>query len=908
MGIGYLKIQTRTGNDALPVKGAYVVIKDTMGKILHQLRTDASGNTQKISLYAPDKYHTLNPNDPGPFYATYEVNVMYTEKFVSEVIHNVQIFDTIESILPVSMLPLPVEPTQLLKVVNMPPPAVQSSIQRRQVAAPIPFALREVVIPDYITVHLGTPASSARDVRVKFADYIKNVASSEIYPTWPQASLEANIYAQISFALNRVFTEWYRSRGYSFDITNSTALDQAFVEGRDIFANISIIVDGIFNSFIRRTGRLEPFFAQFCNGTTVTCPGLSQWGTVTLANQGMIPLEILRNYYPNDIIIEASNNIASITESYPGTPLSDGSVGADVRLMQRYLNRIRANYPLIPQIASPNGIFAADTTKAVKTFQSIFNLNEDGIIDRATWYKIVQIFVGVTNLASLDSEGERIGLGAAPPTIVLMEGSRGSYVVELQFILDYIAQFYSTVPPVIQDGVFRSTTTTSVIAFQNTFGLTADGIVGPTTWDMLYNVYKGIEENVEVPEVTPPPTLPSPPFPGTLLKLGSIGDDVLLMQQFLNVISSVYTSIPKLMEDGNFGPMTQSAVIEFQRLFGLATDGVIGPITWDRIVSERNRIIYEENNQDKNPKSLFGIDINEYTQNVQFNIIATQIDFLYLRASGSGTGNFRVDKKFLEFAASSRNYGIPVGAYHYGVPSYDLTDADRQCDDFIDILQEGFGNGDYGDLFPVLDVETPVDKSITTATLVNWIDRFRKRFESKTRRRLMLYTGLFFIELYDNFYIPGSGYPLSNMPLWIAMYLDIPTNPSVPPSIGGWTRWRVWQFSESETVEGVGNPVDANWGPDNIDLLIQPGNVSGLSARFQNGNIYVSWNRNNDVDLLGYNIFLNKEWVGTVDENATSYLIIADKIPTNKNTPLEVSIEAFDYDGETSKVRSSVNL
>ena len=312
--------------------------------------------------------------------------------------------------------------------------------------------------------------------------------------------------------------------------------------------------------------------------------------------------------------------------------------------------------------------------------------------------------------------------------------------------------------------------------------------------------------------------------------------------------------------------------------------------------------------QDKNPNSRFGIDINEYTQNVQFDILATKIDFLYLRSSGSGTGRFRVDKKFLEFAAASRNFGIPVGAYHFGIPSYDLTDADRQCDDFINLLQEGFGNKDYGDLFPVLDIEAPRDKSITAKVLIDWIDRFRKRFERKTRRRLMLYTGVDFIELYNNFYIPGRGYPLKNMPLWIAMYTKIPSNPNFPPNAGGWTRWRIWQYSEDATVLGVGNPVDANWGPDNIDLLTQPDNVTGLQAKFENGNIYVSWNRNRDIDLLGYNIFVNKEWAGTVDENDTNYLITRDKMKIQKNMPIEVAIEAFDYDGETSKVRAKVNL
>lgn len=313
--------------------------------------------------------------------------------------------------------------------------------------------------------------------------------------------------------------------------------------------------------------------------------------------------------------------------------------------------------------------------------------------------------------------------------------------------------------------------------------------------------------------------------------------------------------------------------------------------------------------QDKNPRSLFGIDINEYTQNVQFNILATKIDFLYLRASGSGSGRFRTDIRFLEYARESRNYGIPVGAYHFGLPSYDLTTADNQCDEFINVLQQGFGERDYGDLFPVLDVEVPVDKSeISTTALINWIDRFRKRFERKTRRRLMLYTGLFFIELYNNFYIEGRGYPLKNMLLWFAMYTNIPTNPRIPPDIGGWKRWRIWQYSENEIVQGVGNPVDANWGPNSIDLLTQPDNVRGLKARLENGNIYVSWEKNDDTDLLGYNIFVNNEWAGTVDKDDTSYIINKNKFKIPKAGNISVTIEAFDYDGETSKRRTKVSL
>jgi len=312
--------------------------------------------------------------------------------------------------------------------------------------------------------------------------------------------------------------------------------------------------------------------------------------------------------------------------------------------------------------------------------------------------------------------------------------------------------------------------------------------------------------------------------------------------------------------------------------------------------------------QNKNPNSTFGIDINEYTQNVNFQTLARTIDFLYLRSSGSGSGRFRVDRKFLEFAKAARNYGIPVGAYHFAVPSYDLTTADSQCDDFINILQEGFGTRNYGDLFPVLDVETPIDNKISTKALIDWIQRFRQRFERKTRRRLMLYTGAFFIELYNDFKLPDGSQPLKTMPLWIAMYTNVEVNPDYPPNLGGWTRWRIWQYSEGEVVQGVGNPVDANWGPDSLDLLMQPKQVRNLRAVKQNGMLKITWSKNPDIDLLGYNIFENGYWIGTVDKNDTSFEIGLSELPVKTNVPVTISIEAFDADGETSQVRSKVAI
>ena len=310
--------------------------------------------------------------------------------------------------------------------------------------------------------------------------------------------------------------------------------------------------------------------------------------------------------------------------------------------------------------------------------------------------------------------------------------------------------------------------------------------------------------------------------------------------------------------------------------------------------------------QNRNPNSTFGIDINEYTQNVNFQTLASTVDFLYLRASGSGSGRFRVDKKFLEFAKSARNYGIPVGAYHFAVPSYDLNTADSQCNDFINILQEGFGKNNYGDLFPVVDVETPIDNKISTKALIDWVERFRKCFEKKTRRKLMIYTGAFFIELYNDFKLPNGTQPLKTMPLWIALYTNIPSNPSYPPDLGGWTRWRIWQFSESQTVRGVSNPVDANWGPDSVDLLMQPRQVKNLKAYKSNGMLKITWSKNTDTDLLGYNIFVNGYWIGTVEKNDTSFDIRLSELPVKTNVPITVSIEAFDYDGETSQVRSKV--
>lgn len=291
----------------------------------------------------------------------------------------------------------------------------------------------------------------------------------------------------------------YRGQGYDFDITSTTAYDQYYVPGRAIYDSISRVVDDLYGEYVRRQGQQAPYFTSFCNGTTSTCAGLSQWGTVTLANQGYNPLQILRNYYPNDIEITETNIVTNATSSYPGTALRVGSSGLDVERIQTYLNRIRRNYPAIPAITDPAGTFGESTRAAVTKFQSIFNLTADGIVGKATWYRLSYLYTAVTRLAELDSEGTTLGIGTVPPNTVLRQGSRGQDVVTLQYLLNVASEYYPSIPAPAQDGVFGSGTRASVIAFQNAMQLTPDGIVGPLTWQALYDIYLGIEQNVPTP-------------------------------------------------------------------------------------------------------------------------------------------------------------------------------------------------------------------------------------------------------------------------------------------------------------------------------------------------------------------------------------------------------------------------
>ena len=387
------------------------------------------------------------------------------------------------------------------------------------------------------------------------------------------------MYAQISFVLNRIYTEYYRSRGYDFDITNSTSIDQSFVEGRDVFDNVRELAGELFDSYVSRQGNVEPLLASYCDGRRVNCDGLRQWDTVELAEQGLSPYAILTYFYGNDIDIVQDVPIANTTESAPIVPLTIGAVNDAVRVAQIRLNRISKNYPSIPKIEKTDGIFLQDTADAVRRFQEIFGLTADGIIGRSTWYYIRRIYNAVKRLNELDSEGVSLEEITQQYPGVLREGDSGVNVANLQYFLAFVSTFYDTVPPLAIDGTFGPATRAAVEGLQRTFGLTVDGIVGPLTWKTLYDAYLGIVGTV------PPQYIEGNviPFPGVVLRTGSDSDDVRILQEYLNYVARSYPQIPTVSVTGYFGPRTREAVIAFQELAGLPVSGTVAAVTWNAI-------------------------------------------------------------------------------------------------------------------------------------------------------------------------------------------------------------------------------------------------------------------------------------------------------------------------------------
>ena len=443
------------------------------------------------------------------------------------------------------------------------------------------------VIPENITVHLGPPGSQAENITVPFIDYVKNVASSEIYPTWPENALRANIYAIITYALNRVYTEWYPSRGYNFDITNTTQFDQAYVRDREIFENISNIVDDIFNDYIVRQGSIEPLFTAFCNGTTSTCQGLSQWGTVALAEEGRTPYEILQNYYGRDINIVENAPVGFTDESYPGVPLRVGDSGNNVRIIQVQLNRIAQNYPAIPKISEPNGIFTLETEAAVRKFQEIFNLQQTGEVDKSTWYKIKQYYNGVKRLGELASEGITLEEASVPFSEDVSEDDTGIPTRTVQYYLSIIAYFNQNLEPVPLTGYFDAATVDAVERFQAFYGLPVTGVVDNATWNVITRIYTETVASLPAGYQGENAKL----YPGYFLSLGMRNENVSDLQTYLNLIGRNIPQIPEIPVTGYFGEQTENAVSIFQELYGIPVSGAVGPVTWYQIAREYDAII-----------------------------------------------------------------------------------------------------------------------------------------------------------------------------------------------------------------------------------------------------------------------------------------------------------------------------
>jgi len=404
---GRLRVSVTAQSSDIPVPDAVVNITATGDptQVLEQIRTDSSGRTDVIELPAPSIDYSLEPSATQPYS---EYNFLVQAPGYEDVsINGAQILPDVTATQPIRMLPE--ENAQTAESFNIaahtlfgdyPPKIAESEVKPTNETGEI--VLSKVVVPEYVVVHDGPPRdSSAQNYYVRYRDYIANVASSEIYATWPESTIYANILAIMSFTLNRVYTEWYRNQGYTFTITTSTAYDHKYIPGKNSFENIDTLVDNVFANYLSRPNVKQPILTQYCDGKNVKCPRwMTQWGSKDLGDQGYTPIQILRYFYGDNMYINSAEEISGVPSSWPGSDLTVGSSGDKVRQMQDQLNRISDNYPLIPKITA-DGVFGNQTAEAVKVFQGIFNLPKTGVVDFATWYKISQIYVGVSRIAEL---------------------------------------------------------------------------------------------------------------------------------------------------------------------------------------------------------------------------------------------------------------------------------------------------------------------------------------------------------------------------------------------------------------------------------------------------------------------------------------------------------------------------
>ena len=447
------------------------------------------------------------------------------------------------------------------------------------------MAVRYPVVPNNITVHLGAPDSAARNITIPFTDYIANVASSEIYPTWPRAALVANIYAIISFAMNRIYNEWYRSKGYNFDITSSPIYDQTYTENRSTYENINDIVGEIFNNYVVKGNQIQPYFTRYCDGRVTTCDGLSQWGSVSLANQGRSALQILQYYYGNDISIKYDAPVGDTTGGYPGYEISLGNAGNPVLAIQRDLKRIRQNYPAIPEITTTLGIYDQETENAVKKFQEIFGLPITGKVDKATWYKIKYIYTSVKKLSDLYSEGLTEDEITFLYTDELKYGDTGIEVEYVHYFLDAIAFLDKDIPRLQLNSIYNNNTITMVKAFQEKYNLPVTGVFTYSDWLVLQNAYNTILKSFPAEFKDYVNEL----YPDYFLTRGMTGPDIKRFQKFLLAICEYDHSIPGVRVNGVFDELTEKSVKKIQSDYGFDINGIVGPLLWRKVVELSKR-------------------------------------------------------------------------------------------------------------------------------------------------------------------------------------------------------------------------------------------------------------------------------------------------------------------------------
>lgn len=411
MAQGYLQVDVVSDANSFPVQDADIVIARTEepDEIIEETRTNSSGQTENLPLNAPPVEFSLSPEETERPYAEYTIRIT-APGFEPFVVSGTEVLADVTAIQGIRLRPLSnASAGEQIETVTIPdhtlygdylPKIAESEI--KPVIETGEIVLSRVVVPQTVVVHDGVPTNtSAANYYVPYRDYIKNVASSEIYATWPRSAIVANVLAIMSFTLNRVYTEWYRNQGYDFTITSSTAYDHKWIYGRNIFESISVVVDDIFDNYLSRPGVKQPILTQYCDGRKVRCPGwMTQWGSCELGEAGYSPIEILRNFYGDDMYINTAEQISGIPASWPGYDLKIGATGDKVRQLQEQLDAISSVYTAIPDI-SPDGIYGPATAEAVRKFQSIFGLPQTGVVDFATWYKISHIYVGITRIAEL---------------------------------------------------------------------------------------------------------------------------------------------------------------------------------------------------------------------------------------------------------------------------------------------------------------------------------------------------------------------------------------------------------------------------------------------------------------------------------------------------------------------------